>query len=370
MKNTGKLSLIIIIILLISCNRKDNGSHKAENFKSPYEVDVSYKSNSKIKTSSFIEDFKIVQLSTSNDNLIFEISKIQYMNEKIYILDISGNRMFIFNNDGTLYKKLDKRGLGPGEYIQLMDFYIDEDILHVLDYTQQAILSYDSNLEFINKTNYKSFGSRFTYHNKSYWNYNEPSGQKSDYQFSSYTKEGKSIKNFLPRNSTKHQYNWAGVNVFALNGEKKYLSPRYDDIIYSITDDNIKPEYVINFNERKFPENKNINNYDLSDPNFSYFVKENFYKSTRYLIFDFTSKRKRNFCIHDIEKKTTKSGEIDNDLITDFRFFPRWGNDNYLIEELGSEILVEHFNSSPQFVKFTNVIEGDNPFIIIYKLKS
>lgn len=63
------------------------------------------------------------------------------------------------------------------------------------------------------------------------------------------------------------------------------------------------------------------------------------------------------------------SGLIDNDLIDNFRFFPRWGNGNYLIEELSPEILLEGFKESPQFKDFLNIEIDDNPLIIIYKLK-
>lgn len=354
--------LLFSIIIFSSCSEQKDEEQSNGIF-------VTFKSDKEIKASSFIDDFKIVQLATNDDNLIFEISKIQYMNEKIYILDISGNRIFIFNNDGTLYKKLDKRGVGPGEYIQLMDFYIDEDILHVLDYTQQAILSYDSNLEFINKTNYKSFGSKFISHNNSYLIYNEPSGQDPDYQFTLLSDKEERMKEFLPRNSINHQIIWAGATVFTLNGEKKYLTPRYNDTIYSITDDNIEPEFIINFSERKFPVDENINSYDISDIDFPYLIKRNFYVSNKYLVFDYIWKTERYFCIHDRESNTNNTGVVDNDLITDFRFSPRWGNDNYLIEELGSGMLLEHFATSPQFSEFTNVSEDDNPFIIIYELK-
>jgi hypothetical protein len=363
-----KIHFVLIIIFFISCFCSKNNSRNQEN-NGIYEIVISHELNNEIKASSFIEDYKIVQLSTSNDNLIFQISKVQYFKEKIYILDSPGNCIFIFNNDGSFYKKLNKKGSGPGEYVQITDFYIDEDNLHVLDFTQQAILRYNRDLEFMTKTNFKSHGSKFIYHNKVYWSYNEPIFKNPDYQFSAFTKEGKVVNSFLDRNSMKHEYIWSGVNAFALNGVDKYLSPQYNDTIYSITNNSIKPEFVINFKDRKFPHNENINNYDITNPSFPFLLKQNFYKSDKYLVFDFIIKSKRWFCIHDMEKKSTKSGLINNDLIKDFRFFPRWGNDGFLIEELGSEILLEHFNSSPQFEKCINVTEDDNPLIIIYKLK-
>lgn len=350
------------IIIFTSCNKqKDERSN---------DIFVPFKSDKEIKASSFIDDFKIIQLSTNDDNLIFQISKIQYLNDKIYIHDLPGNCVLIFNDDGAFNNKLNRKGAGPGEYMQIFDFYIDGDNLLILDYTQQAILRYDEDLEFINKIYFKSHGGKLIAQNNSFLIYNEPSGKEPDFQFTLLSYKGDPIKQLLPRNSTNHKYIWAQVNVFALNNDEKYFSPRYSDTIFSFTTDNsISPEFIVDFEEHKFPAAENINSYDISDVDFPYLVKRNFYVSNKYLVFDYIWNTKRYFCIHNKENNTNNTGVVQNDLIHDFRFFPRWGNDNYLIEELGSELLIEHFGSSPQFSEFTNISEDDNPFIIIYRLK-
>ena len=69
-------------------------------------------------------------------------------------------------------------------------------------------------------------------------------------------------KPVFSRSSADHQFNWTGVNVFCINGEEKYLSPRYNDTIYRITNNNIQPEFYIDFKKRKLPGKENINNYD------------------------------------------------------------------------------------------------------------
>lgn len=361
MKKLSKLFFLSIIIFTSCSKQRDVRSN---------DIFVSFKSDTEIKASSFIDDFKIIQLSTNDDNLIFQISKIQYLNKKIYIHDLPGNCIYIFNDDGTFSNKLDRQGAGPGEYMQIFDFYIDEDNLLILDYTQQAILRYDEDLEFINKIYFKSHGSKLIAHNNSFLIYNEPSGKDPDYQFTLLSEKGDRLKEFLPRNSTNHKYIWAQANVFALNNDEKYFSPRYSDTIYSIsTDSSITPEFIVDFEKHKFPADENINSYDISDAEFPYLIKSNFYIANKYLVFDYFWRNERYFCIHNKENNITNTGIVDNDLITDFRFFPRWGNDNYLIEELGSQILMEHFGSLPQFSEFTNVSEDDNPFIIIYNLK-
>ncbi len=94
-----------------------------------------------------------------------------------------------FNNSGELEQKLSKQGAGPGEYIQLTDFYVENENLFILDYTQQAIIEYDKDFNFINKIRIQNFGSSFIHQNNSYWVYNEPSGKVPDYQFTALDKK-------------------------------------------------------------------------------------------------------------------------------------------------------------------------------------
>ncbi len=352
----------LIIIIFLSCEKK-----KEQYFN---KIVVDFNTTQEINTSSFIEHFKIIKLSTSNETLIFQISKVQYKNEKVFILDMPENCIYIFNNSGELEQKLSKQGAGPGEYIQLTDFYVENENLFILDFTQQAIIEYDKDFNFINKIRLQNFGSSFIHQNNSYWVYNEPSGKVPDYQFTALNIRGDKISDVLSRNSANHQFNWTGVNVFCINGEEKYLSPRYNDTIYRITNNNIQPEFYIDFKKRKLPGKENINNYDISDTNFFYLIKHNFYISKKYLVFDYIKDMKRYFCIYDRENNMNVSGSVNNDLINDFRFFPRWGNDNYLIEELAPDILINDFSQSPQFKPFIDITkEDDNPLIIIYKLK-
>lgn len=361
MKTFAKYFFLIIFICYSCTEKKTQNSN---------EIIVDYKANDEIKVSSFIENFKIVKLSTDNDHLIHQISKIEYIDEKIYILDIPSNCIFIFDDSGKLDKKLEKVGGGPGEYIQITDFFVDDKHLFVMDFTQQVILAYDDDLNYLQKTSFKSLGSRLINHNNFFWIYNEPAYRNPDYQFSLLNEKGKLLTEFLPRNSVNHLFNWAEANVFyTTSGEEKYLSPRYNDTIYRISNNTIQPEFIINFKDRKFPTNENINNYNIADLNFPFLVKNNFYISKKYLIFDYILERERHFCIYDKDKNVNISGLIDNDLIDNFRFFPRWGNGNYLIEELNPEILLEGFKESPQFKNFLNIEIDDNPLIIIYKLK-
>ena len=65
---------------------------------------------------------------------------MQYLRSHLEI-----NRVFIFNEDGKYYSKIDAIGNGPEEYVQITDITIDKynERIKVLDAMQGKIVSYD-----------------------------------------------------------------------------------------------------------------------------------------------------------------------------------------------------------------------------------
>ncbi len=328
-------------------------------------------SNDSIKASTFIKKAAVIKLETNDNSLIQRISKIKYTNNKIYILDMAHNSLLIFNNDGSFDKKLSRTGSGPGEYAQLTDFFVQDNFLYILDFTTQSILKYNSDLEYLEKFKYTTFGSSFAVKNDDFWIYNEPTGRKDDYQFTCFGKSNTEPKHYLPRNFLTHKYNWSDVNTFVIREDKIFLSPKYRNIIYSDNHKELQMDYKIEFSKNNFPEEENINDYDIFSPEFHYIIKQNFYMSDKYLIVSYFHENDSRFCFHDLRDKTTLSGIVKNDLLKDFIFFPRWGNDNYLIAEVASYHVAEDFSFLSDYnEQLKDITHEDNPVVIIYTLKT
>jgi len=362
-KNYSKY-LFLAVAFICSCNQGNNLGG--------YQITVAFDSSNEINASSFIENFSIIRLSTDDHTLIHQISKVQYINNKIFILDVPGNSIFIFNKDGSLYYRIRRVGQGPGEYAQVKDFFVSEGNLYLLDFAQQSILKLNENLEYIERIRLETFSSYFVYSDNFFWTYSEPTPRRNDYQFAHLSSNGEMISEFLPRVSSSNQFNWTGVNVFHRNSNELYLSPRFGNVIYRIQDGNIIPVFGIDFGRRRFPTRDNVNNHDITAPDFRFLLKRNFYLSDRFLIFDYFMDWNRHFNVYDRIDGINITGVVNNDLIENFRFFPQWGNDNYLIEMLYPEHLLNHFAESPQFADFIDLSElreDDNPLIIIYKLR-
>ena len=86
-----------------------------------------------------------ISLETQSDNEIGQISRILYHYGKYIVTDMLTNRVFIFNEDGKYYSKIDAIGNGPEEYVQITDITIDKynERIKVLDAMQGKIVSYD-----------------------------------------------------------------------------------------------------------------------------------------------------------------------------------------------------------------------------------
>ena len=98
--------------------------------------------------SSFIRNYKIIPLETNENCLLSSIDKIKKVNEKLFVLDRVNNAIFIFRESGEYLQSLFKVGNGPGEYVQIMDFDVEDDCLYVLDFPRQAILKYNEDLSY------------------------------------------------------------------------------------------------------------------------------------------------------------------------------------------------------------------------------
>jgi len=113
------------LTFLASC-RPDQGS--VQNI-------VSIDLKNKKEDVSFYDLFKsvdIIFLETTEDNLISEATKTIYSDGIYYIFDRKQNGVFVFNNTGEFLFKIQNIGRGPGEFINIVDFEINQ-FTHSID---------------------------------------------------------------------------------------------------------------------------------------------------------------------------------------------------------------------------------------------
>jgi hypothetical protein len=104
------------IVLLASCAQKEKGG--AENELVRINVDVSGKPEV-YDIGNDVEEWEILALETT-DNCLIAPSRVYLKNDLYYFLDISSSVISVFNREGKFVSKLDKKGGGPDDYIQIL----------------------------------------------------------------------------------------------------------------------------------------------------------------------------------------------------------------------------------------------------------
>ena len=95
-------------------------------------IPIEYRKASSIKLSEFVESVDLIPLETAEDNLIGEVGRIVFIDNNYYIKSTNGRqnaKIFVFDANGRYQFKIDHRGVGPGEYVEMTDFQIVQDSL-------------------------------------------------------------------------------------------------------------------------------------------------------------------------------------------------------------------------------------------------
>ena len=358
---------LLAIIALISC-KKESGKTVDSLM-----IEINYNSTQSLKLSEYIETAKSIKLETNANCIIGEIKKIQIFKENIYVLDEILNRLCIFDKLGRFINKLDKIGQGPGEYITMLDFEVNDSGIYTLDASGRAINQYDFDLNYIGKKSFPFVSVNFyPLKDKLFYIYNEPIPFSDYHMLTEINDEGEILDNLFPvKQSSKEPFYWVSYNVFQTYKGDVYFSPRLNNTIYTKNEKEWIKAIQVSFKDKTFPENEDIQMYDIYGPDFPYMLRNHYFISNKYIIVDFSTNMQRYFAFYNKETKLVETGLAQNDLIPDYdRFFPRWQGNDFLIESVNAEYVLEDFpgllNTNPEL---SNLKSDDNPVLVIYELK-
>lgn len=69
----------------------------------------------------------MICLETTDESLLARVSKVVSYKNEYYLLDRSQKRLYVFDGNGRYMRCIGAVGAGPGEYVHLSDFTIDEE---------------------------------------------------------------------------------------------------------------------------------------------------------------------------------------------------------------------------------------------------
>ena len=374
---------ILPILLFISCAKEKKQISNSTNQNHIKEIDIGKKCfDDKSDYTDIISDVEFIKLETNSNCLIGNILKIDYFNHNFYILD--KNRLLIFDSEGNFLNALDKIGRGHEEYIEIRDFFVDEEgSIFILSY--KNIVVYDSNLRFLYRqkiklrqnTGFDLNPVRFLFVDNNYYYFYSGSFGIENFNGKEYglycaNKKGKLIEKYIP---VKYNYTHGHQNFYRSNNIINFTNTYGNDTIYQIIGDKLTPKFYIKF------VNSNIREKDMMEDRGTIFEKiitnnlngniKDVYETDVYLSFKFTHGRIPKVAVYNKLSENLKVFNISQSQPIPFLFISGIMKnkfytvlDSYVLNDIIKKgyksYILEHGVDIPK--------ANDNPIIAIYYL--
>ena len=362
-------SFIIFCLCLISCSDKTE-------IKGMISVDLEDITQPSIY--DIFSDISVIPLETTTESLIKFISKVEYYQNRYYILDKRLHAIFVFDSKGKYLYKINDRGEGPNNYIDLTDFEIDKkrEKIMILSAGARCLNYYNMEGKFLKKLRLPKI-SLYYYKlqliNNDTIVFSTPDGiNKLKYY---------SIKEnvIIHEDSINEQKDHFHPNQFMMEG---FLSYGLSNTVYSLKNGKTEKAYTWDFGENN--DLSNLNTPKGFDYNAIKKHTSDVYSSTtvnyvlylqgqndRYIYAMLIIENKTRNILYDKETKRSMVFEKTKEGATICPI--KWDND-YIISAIGGYIdlndlefddLVPNEIRTPELSKIINNIkEEDNPVLI------
>lgn len=336
-----------------------------------YTIDISLAAEG-LKFTSLVDSAYYVELETTSNNIIGEVSKIQ-VDSFIALSDRMTNALHLYSQSGTLLSVISAIGNGPGEYVRIDDFMINADKgeVQILDGTQNKIIVYSVTGEFLEERKIElSPGiARFIVLDNNYVYDQQIRRSVSDSCFNLViTSVNGSIQNrHLPYDKTSDLILSPRNSLFFINDTLVYL-PTYSHIVYNVFADKVEPRYSFDFgdewtdNEYMFSAIRHPMSFidGLKATSGIYFF--NVTESVSHLFLDYMYKGDKYGTIISKTSANIKTYKDFSDFSCILEKAPMTSFGSFFVTPLSKAELSTIFNEEEES-------ENSNPVLMFYKLK-
>ena len=332
---------------------------------------------SKHSIDSLFSKIELIRIDTINDGIISFVSSIEYMNNTIYIKQMSTNEVFSYDSCGRFNFKISDNGGGPQEYNSMADFIINplNSTLLILDHADYH--QYDTLGNYIKHVNIDTKGngriSAIVPHTLDKYICVLDLKWSTNYElFSIDDKPTIPIfSDHLPINVT---------SPFYLFNNQLYHYKWYDNTVYKVGNDALlTPHYTLDFTDGV---NITIPSSITNDDEFTDIIInkgvcfDQIQENDKYILIGIVqtidNEPKRETIIYDkVRKQTYNVYNFDENFSVGSNLILT--EDNYLIgvvntADLKSAIDIELLGSKSRHI-YNNITENDNPIIVKCKLQ-
>lgn len=213
--------------------------------------------------SPYLEDgFDVIPLETNESCILSKIKKIEVKNSKLYIADNTFSGIYVFDMDGRFIQKIGNKGSGPEEFVYMGDFSIEGDNLYIQDIYGYKYLVYNISHGTYNSIPYTPhhLGHVFFNNNVYFISNYFPSDFGNFNLFRLNLKDNKMTR-YLPfsKHSAENNSTWILEHYASKYKDQALIIYPRNDTVYNVTENDVYPEYIINFTKRSIPANINNN---------------------------------------------------------------------------------------------------------------
>lgn len=132
------ISLCIGTAFLLSCR------NESRDMRTEIDEEIVFVENTEKMASQCVESVDYITLEANENSLFSQINKMIIKDGKMYIGDFSRARVVVFDLEGNFIFGINKRGRGPGEYLGVKSFTVDENYLYIMDDLAGKLKKYDN----------------------------------------------------------------------------------------------------------------------------------------------------------------------------------------------------------------------------------
>lgn len=213
---------------------------------------------------------QVIPLETTDQSLLAWVDRI-IITDTLYSFS-SNNSIYTFHQNGQFLFKIARQGRGPGEYIVLDDFYIDENNhYYILDNNSFKIIEYSPKGEFLDEINTGIFGLAFAKISNDLWAIYIGSSKSpsSNYRLNYFSKKDNTItRKFIE--ISDEELNWRHFkdnnNFIHVDSKNLFFTYSLNDTIYQLTEKELIPRYRFECGKHQMPQKMLKNSYnDVTD---------------------------------------------------------------------------------------------------------
>lgn len=278
MKRIKIISVIAVLIIIVSCNKRSIYPNEAD-YSTVDTIFYDYEEGYIIPRDSAFGSINYITLETNEDNLIGTVDQIILGDSTIIIVDsYIAKAVFMFDYEGNYIGRISNHGNGRNEYIELSYVCQKADkTIALLDEMGGKIMIYDERGNYKKSIMSDIYANAMEFINDdliAYDIYNRYPKNYDPYDNVSFAVRDKkqNVKYLFGLTDYQHEFNYSRYyNLYSFDNVV-YCNVNFDDYIYELGLDSVKAKYRIIYG----PENVN---------NHPYKSKEELYSLQRYYPF-------------------------------------------------------------------------------------